>query len=195
MWPLFWNQLPLLICSLFEVFCYLVVFKIFSLPLTVVRLLSLKRKKALLVNSDPCCGYLVTAVWVWAGAEQQWERERERGIKAISVTWGLALLPPSNMSCEFKGFFRSPKPLPSWWMENAFCSIPVFRDERLSRLRGASASSLMLPMSEPSIKGFLIFNSYCRHHPPGFLGLTSTQYPFDFLKKYLSSSPPPKPVH
>ena len=37
-----------------------------------------KKKKALLVNSDPCSGYLVTAVWVWAGAEQQWERERER---------------------------------------------------------------------------------------------------------------------
>ena len=41
---------------------------------------------------------------------------------------------------------------------------------------GISASSLILPMPEPSIKGFLIFNSYCRHHPPGFLGLTSTQY-------------------
>ena len=116
--------------------------------------------------------------WCWAAVR---ERERERGIRAISVTRGLALLPPSNMSYEFKAFFRSPKPLPSWWMENAFCSIPVFRDERLSRLRGASASSFMLPMSEASIKGFLIFNSYCRHHPPGFLGLTSTQYPFDYF--------------
>ena len=135
MWPLFWNQLPLLMCSLFEVFCYLVVFKIFSLPLTVVRLLSVKRKKALLVTSDPCCGYLVTAVWVWAGAEQQWERERERERhQSLSVIQGPALLPPSNTSYEFKGFFRSPKLLPSWWMENTFCSIPVFRDERVSRL-------------------------------------------------------------
>lgn len=54
--------------------------------------------------------------------------------------------------------------------------------------------SPILPVSEPSITGFLIFNSYYGHCPPGFLGLTSIQCSFDCFP-FILSSPHLNPVH
>lgn len=141
MWPSLWNQLLSLICSLFEVFCYLVFFRISHFLWFLLN--CFQQWKALLMNSDLWSGFLVTAVWVWAPGEQlrerekEGKRERERGhqccfynVKASSGT----------ESDEFRVFFGSPKPLLPWWRENTFCSVLVFRDQRLSGLRGASAS-------------------------------------------------------
>lgn len=168
MWPL--TLKPVTVLNMLFIWgnFLLGIFQNFSFPLISVKLLSIIIIiKALLMNSDSWSGYLVTAVWIWAPAEPQYERERGSASKPF-----LSLF----FSQSHFSNAKSGHPLTTqaeWPIQDLFqvfqTSSSLVTVGCLLLCSGFQGSknpkaqwclcftcvlSLILPMSEPSIKGF-----------------------------------------